>query len=813
MSKMEIEAAVKSIEKAINRIYKHRTVEEKSKQQIRRLTNHTRHLLKELHARRHSLAALIQWFRDEWKRTESRLADSPLLVLKHAMENILRMSDGLVFITSGECRHPNDIEEARTTKYRSKLSTLKERGDGYTCLYKSDSIYSGFGWDEFANETVGIQARLVSILKLYTKSPWDYLERKGATELLESLLGQHELAVKELQQEVQNLKNIMLQDIKLRLKPKKLRFATQDKMERLFVSYGKHTISLERRADNFQLEKDSVLPATYSEVSDWKRFELSLPAIESAKQTKKSRTVIEDSDSDNDAVAAPLKRRKIIDIDNSKQNATGLNVKVETTTAQAEKEDSVQAIKEQMGVDAAGLETSREELEHEIGEQDFSNELEEKTKSLGKVLQRVVARQDRDDGEVWDARECLRHSNMELGNEYLWSKRNFPKALESFQQAKRLVKDQQESHNRVVHASNDDTPESHGIGRNLLFLLAQATLNEGICHVERGLVGKKAIPKGIASSALKAFHLVNGETADLRQQALAGEQASKTHSSHWNECREDSLRADQLESLSYRWMGVCLWKASRETDAIKTLQKASLFFKMNFEPRPELIPSTLEVAAECIFATCALSDLVCSAMEELTRSSLSKGENYVIVAERALRRYVEIVSGFERLPQGHVTSESFQSLRETNDIKTSEAILNHISQVKRWWAKKKSQPTIASLMVKDATGTVKSSLPRFDIFSSGLTLANNTLPTAHITLSNGRRPPQQARGGAPQRHSNLATAFSSPGETESENPLQFRKWGDQLLPKSDTTVDSVPHLSYPSIAPPIPDDLRALSQI
>ena len=118
-----------------------------------------RHLLTELYARRQSLSMLVQWFRHEWKRIESQLAESALPILKHAMENMLRMSDGLIFLTSGECRHPYDIEEARNTKYKSKLSTLKERGDGYTCLYKSNAIYSGFGWDEFANETVGIQAR------------------------------------------------------------------------------------------------------------------------------------------------------------------------------------------------------------------------------------------------------------------------------------------------------------------------------------------------------------------------------------------------------------------------------------------------------------------------------------------------------------------------------------------------------------------------------------------------------------------------------------------------------------------------------
>ena len=124
------------------------------------------------------------------------------------------MTDGLVMLTSGECRHPFDIRQGKKAKFASKLSTLKEREDGYTCLYKANAVYSGFGWDEFTNETVGIQARLIAILKRYMKSPWDYLERKGATQLLESLLDQQELAVKELQQEFQELKKKMIDDMK-----------------------------------------------------------------------------------------------------------------------------------------------------------------------------------------------------------------------------------------------------------------------------------------------------------------------------------------------------------------------------------------------------------------------------------------------------------------------------------------------------------------------------------------------------------------------------------------------------------------------
>ena len=109
-----------------------------------------------------------------------------------------------------------------------------------------------------------------------------------------------------------------------------------------------------------------------------------------------------------------------------------------------------------MGVDVQGLETSREELELEQKNKmkSITEGKEEKTTKLKRILQRVLSRVDVDDNEVWDARECLRQSYMELGNELLWSVKNFEKAHESFEKAKELVQQQQASHQRIVQSTN-----------------------------------------------------------------------------------------------------------------------------------------------------------------------------------------------------------------------------------------------------------------------------------------------------------------------------------------------------------------------
>jgi hypothetical protein len=112
-----------------------------------------------------------------------------------------------------DIRHKYDIKLARTTQFRSRLSTLQERDDGYTILYKDTGIYSGFGFDEFNNEIVGIRALLVKELKRYHKSPWDLLDRQGATELLEIQLDKHECEAKDLQNALQSLKRKMIENI------------------------------------------------------------------------------------------------------------------------------------------------------------------------------------------------------------------------------------------------------------------------------------------------------------------------------------------------------------------------------------------------------------------------------------------------------------------------------------------------------------------------------------------------------------------------------------------------------------------------
>lgn len=817
-----ISLAIKSLKKAIDRIARKRSIDNRTQRQLETLVDHTHYLLKQLVEKRQSLRALLEWFREEWNRLELELPIHSLAILQHSIQIFVRCQDGLVMLTSGECRHPGDIRQAKKTKFPSRLSTLKERQDGYTCLYKTDALYSGYGWDEFANENVGIQARLTSILKKFLKSdPWEYLDRQGATQLLESLLDQQESAVKDLQQELQGLKQKMIQDIHQRLRPTKLSFVTQDKMERLTVASQQRTIRLERRADNFQIQ-GSVLPNEFNSAKDWQPYSLHVETAPDT-STKRKRLVIEDSDSEEEEEAKEksTKRKSVGKTAQTKktvEKSSGLVVRVETSKPKAETEDSLTAIKTQMGVDVQGLESAHEELQQETAEnRQAIHHKEEKVTRMKKIFQRTQQRHHVDDNEVWDARECLRHSCMELGNDCLWLSKNLEKALDSFQQAKRLVKEQQAAHRSTTKNTNDESDESRYIERNLMFLLGQASVNVGIVLVEWSHEQKKTAGKKI-NEAVREFQQVRKLAEDMRRHAKSDQQKLRENSSEWLEAMADILKADQLESLACRWMGLALWSSFQEKQAINALDDASSFFngaKKSF--CDHILDDFLEVAAECIYATCTLTDLTCSAMERLGRSSKQRGDELLLEVEKSLRRHAEISQRLEELALEESFFQTVQLFMKEHEISSSKDILENLNGIKRWWENVKKQP--AGLVKENCIPRISSILPRSDLFSEGAQ-RHTSEPTAHIIVSEGsrRRKKKQSQSSTNiLRNSysqNAVHALEKERSKTSHCPIKYRKWGDGLLSQeavdSETAGEAQPKLKYPCVAPPMPPEIQIL---
>lgn len=828
-----IELAIKGLKKAISQILKRRdhTPNDKSHRRIRRLVEHARHIFIELFNKRRSLKAFLLWFRQEWIRIQVDLEICPAEILQHSLQHFLRCQDAFILLTSGECRHEHDTKLAKTTKFRSRLSTLQERDDGYTVLYKDTGIYSGYGFDEFNNEVVGIRALLVKELKCYHKSPWDYLERQGGTELLESLLDQHEREAKEMQHSLQSLKRRMIEDINKRLTPTNLKFATQDKMERLSLSTQGLRIDLERRAGSFRIE-GPLLPDKNKKPEDWDCCSFTLKNEKKnpspTRNKQKRRRVIVDSDSEDEII-------DICDKNDTKSNNTpeqtagkssGLVVRIDSSCSNIEKEDSLAVIKNQLGVNTHDLEQSREILEGEDTKTNWIFE-QEKVVRLEKILNRVLSRDEIDENEVWDARECLRYACMEAGNKYLWDSRVgcVGRALDNFEKAKQIVEMQQKSQQQL--AADDDSALL--VQLNLLYLHGQAVVNIGISLVD-SCHRKISTPKDKVLRAIEEF-----ETAQLlmaKLHGLAGK--ARKSSSSTIESTSYIFKSEQLKSLACRWMGRGFWLISQEKKSIAAFEQASQTFDdanlKEWQNSGYYEGDVFEVAAEAIYATCDLADRCYSRMEEFEYQSTllrKKGNGMLDTVTRALNRHIEISESIER----YCCPFRAKHFRVEFDISSIEDVRLYRDEIIKRWKDLVNKQVCSAPPTK---GHHRLSVKRSDITSfTNVVLTSDEPRSNSIFSSHGSKKRRYQthskesyytngyRGNkerTPSTNTDAVYALSSErSHHQPRPPIKFRKWGDEILiaeqheaqqEKSGGEIEesrsSSLVLAFPSIAPPIP---------
>lgn len=113
---------------------------------------------------------------------------------------------------------------------------------------------------------------------------------------------------------------------------------------------------------------------------------------------------------------------------------------------------------------------------------------------------------------------------------------------------------------------------------------------------------------------------------------------------------------------------------------------------------------------------------------------------------------------------------------------------------------------------------------RGDIFPDGL----EKMPTRRYIVSEATSRPRRKRRGRPNpmyhknsgyRRSDLPATFSDSNNSNSPvdeatgaAPVKYRPWGDELLPQTTDpeTGRSVPVISYPSVAPPMPPEVKAI---
>ena len=420
-------------EKRLDQHQKSAQTKREVQKRIQQCVGHACHIVRQLHIKCASLQGGVAAFQDCWAESYQQLEESRLesiaTVLPHVLHQLLRLRDGLVLLTNGECRHPGDQP---STKYPSRFEELSYRKDGYTRLYSSQRGYTGYGWDEFYDPTVGVQQRLCQVLRIVsrrksTDGVCDALLDMGA-QTMESFLDEHNSRVTQLRQTLEDLRQKIEQDLRRLLQQHAaggtVLFVTQDKMEKLEVILGKSRggvakLSLHRRGDEFRVvNPKGALPNSWT-VDDWRASMKMKTTKNNNNKTKtnvnkKQGTVVETT---NKGVNTTKKRRLVLDDSSDEESnsnngnsktsndgkdregkslaggqAVGLRVQAQdtttTTTASSstssssvrsvnpEKNESthgtnttsLEAIKTNLGVNAKDLEKSREAFESETGQ-------------------------------------------------------------------------------------------------------------------------------------------------------------------------------------------------------------------------------------------------------------------------------------------------------------------------------------------------------------------------------------------------------------------------------------------------------------
>lgn len=367
------------------------------------ICKHATHVLETLYIKRESLSSAIESFENLCENSiqvvKSHLFESTSLgsilqkILTHLFVQYIRIRDGFVLLTSGECRHYADAEMAKNERrFPSRLSGLSKRNDGYTTLFSSKLGYSGYGWDEFHNEEVGIRRRLLDALRVCCRYPtrmtsemeekflysaeanasrdrlWDKLIESGA-EAFETAFDSHENEMKNLQRNLETIRSNIACNLEKLLSHRdsvRIIMVTEDKFERLELknasSLGLSEFTIQRQGDAFRgHDNRGALPSNVRK-QEWMKM-MELPdevknaykkgkrSLNSSSNHKRKRKVILDSDEEVEKESNP---ENVFKVTVKKANAIERNVSA-----------SISQIKEQFGVNVDELERGREDIEAE----------------------------------------------------------------------------------------------------------------------------------------------------------------------------------------------------------------------------------------------------------------------------------------------------------------------------------------------------------------------------------------------------------------------------------------------------------------
>ena len=843
ISNETIELACRGLEGAVKKYltkYLKQQQQQKTtnKQQIQHCVQHACHILRVLSTQRRSLEYAVQALKQDcWNDCQRALYDSKLArllpVLTHVLYQYLRIRDGFILLSSGECRHSGDANN-RNNDFPSKFLSLAKRNDGYTKLYKSELGYTGASWDEFFDENVGVRHRLIQLLQKASrrKGAWDTLLDYGA-QLFETELDNHETLLKQCHEQLEAWRKVFERDLHSLMEKYshggKIKLVIQDKMELLEVTLHEPVnrvsrVVLERRANEFQVsDKGGVLP------KEWKQFEW-----KNSMQLSHESNTVKNEIAD---VTQETKRRRIIheessdtELSKTTNPSVGLKVRMEMkkVTTSIENE-TLNEIKTSFGINATALETAREAVENE--ERGTTVEANNGQKSVVEIpgeiaeleedihvgrgllarYRRILHRaiESKDDFEIWDAREISRQTMMSLGSNIIsltsmYTTKDINKkstllteARELFRNARNVVNELELSQKNVVNAASEDSVK---IRRRLLLLRGRALTNHGISLLELAESNHTIQKNNLTAEAIDEFQNSQACAKGIRDSA-------RNEKSSDMESLEDSLQADLLDALTGKWLGKALWNSGHRDAAVETFLSASKLFNSHRLERRELIDDQLLLRIDCYFCCVSLVDLASQALDKLPltrtdpikwKETTRKGDDLLNIALKAYDHAVPIIGSMKAC-----CGLKFDLVMQEYSISSHGEIQSLRRELKCWWETQKESKELP-------TRSKWSNFPSDALFAKGVD-KGKAIPCQRFIVSDGTQ-----RKAMKKRYEHAVDrsefAYLPFREKKRNIPAKgTQKWGDELLPQvRDASGEMIPLITYPCIAPPLPPEMQGL---
>ena len=701
---------------------------------------------------------------------------------------------------------------------------------------------------------------------------WDSLVEKMGGQAIEAILSRIEVQMQTTQQEFttfikhtmkQNLTRVLITSL-----PKvNVILSMADKLERLKVTSPSYSCQLDRLANNFQIrDEEGVLPSRYKR-NEWLQA-LDLPAIsvsdanesQNAYEAKRKgrRRIIADEEDDEVYDGPSLSKvANKAQVEPQGPVSSGLVVKVEEkkensgNSANRTQMTSVNEIKQTMGVDIQALATSREVVEaEEVGAKvaaslvdDYGEfgpmgtheveggieEAERKVRRLSQALRKAV-RRDTDVYEVWDTRELLREAMMEAGNLCL---ENFSvacnelspeellrKAVNFFSKAQILVSEQSHLHKTM---SNEAKETRCLLRRNLKLLLGQAHANGGIARIElaRLLSHQDHEKKLLFRESRHEFRSSLDAVNAIRRLV---ERDERENCNDILDSTLDKLQAIELEALVWRWNGALYWLQGMRKEAIRYFQLAIAASKTvtleNFADafEDDFFQLRLRILTQSYHAATILADFAVDELRDApiaaVRKDPSRFEVSLSTASEAIEAAAEISATLSQRDDASTNQLSDMALIDMfnqHGILRKDDLQKSLAEVKEWWQRKK----VASLRELRSNESEKDRPHRSDLpHGEGFGPNQDSAPTRRfVVVGSSGRGRKRRKLQDSVIYNNICRSTKDSGDVEvtaeETERRQYRKWGDELL-NTGTAPDGSVQLTYPSVAPEMPPEIRAL---